>query len=71
MAAALTEEGERPAARELALCRAALAKRLRGAEPASLDEKTRARHARFLAGRGFSGESVSRALGLSWSPEEE
>lgn len=48
---------------EVALCRAALGKRLRGADPADLDERARARVARFLLGRGFSGAAVARVLG--------
>ncbi|BDG10598.1 regulatory protein RecX [Anaeromyxobacter paludicola] len=71
VSAALGEDGARPADRELALCRAALERRLRGAAPAGLDEKARARHARFLAGRGFSAQVVARALGLGWAPEED
>ena len=49
---------------ELALCTAALRLRLRGAELAGIDDRTRARLARFLLGRGFSATAVSRALGL-------
>jgi regulatory protein len=49
---------------ELALCRAALSAKLRGADPDDLDERARARAARFLLGRGFSGAVVARALGL-------
>jgi regulatory protein len=71
VAATLAEDGARAGDRELTLCRAALAKRLRGAAPASLDEKARARQARFLAGRGFSAGAVARALGLGWAPDEE
>jgi regulatory protein len=59
-AAELASEG--PA--ELVLCRAALRARLRGAEPGSLGERERARLARFLLGRGFSGAAVARVLGL-------
>lgn len=54
--------GREPA--EVALCRAALAARLRGADPDDLDERARARAARYLLGRGFSGAAVARALGL-------
>lgn len=71
VAAALAEDGARAGDRELALCRAALAKRLRGADPTSLDDKARARQARFLAGRGFSSGAVARALGMGWAPDEE
>ncbi len=49
---------------EVALCRAALERRLRGADPASLDDRTRARLARLLLARGFSGQAVARALHL-------
>ena len=48
---------------ELALCRAALRRRLRGADPGALDDRDRARLARFLLGRGFSGEVVARVVG--------
>jgi regulatory protein len=50
-------------AAELALCRAALARKLRGADPAGLDLRARARAARFLLGRGFSGRVVAQAVG--------
>jgi regulatory protein len=49
---------------ELVLCRAALRARLRGASTAELDERGRARLARFLLGRGFSGAVVARVLEL-------
>jgi regulatory protein len=48
---------------ELELCRALAARRLRGRAPADLDERERARLARFLLGRGFSGSAVARAVG--------
>jgi regulatory protein len=47
---------------EVALCRAALQRKLRGAAAEDLDAKGRARVARFLLGRGFSPEAVSRVL---------
>jgi regulatory protein len=47
---------------ELALCRAAAARKLRGASADSLDDKGRARLARHLLGRGFSAEVVSRVV---------
>jgi regulatory protein len=50
---------------EVALCRAALRVRLRGAEPAALDARARARLARFLLGRGFSGAAVSRVMAMA------
>ncbi|HSB19646.1 MAG TPA: RecX family transcriptional regulator [Anaeromyxobacteraceae bacterium] len=49
---------------ELALCRALAEKRARGARPADLDERARARLSRFLLGRGFSGQVVHRVVGL-------
>ncbi|MFL5300486.1 MAG: RecX family transcriptional regulator, partial [Anaeromyxobacteraceae bacterium] len=56
-------QAEGGAAQELALCRAALVRKLRGS-PAPPDAKGRARLARFLLGRGFSGDAVRRALDL-------
>lgn len=47
---------------EAARCRALAERRARGGL-AALDEKGRARLARFLLGRGFSGAAVARALG--------
>jgi regulatory protein len=43
---------------------AALAERRAGAPIASLDERARARLARFLLGRGFSGHAVASVLGM-------
>jgi regulatory protein len=54
--------GEPP---ELAMCRVAAARRLRGADPSALDERARARLARWLLARGFSGGTVARVVGLS------
>jgi regulatory protein len=51
-----------PGGGEAALCREALARKLRGADPDALDPKARARAVRFLLGRGFSPEVVSRVL---------
>jgi regulatory protein len=59
------EEGE--GAGELALCRA-LARR-RAPDPEALDERGRARLARFLLGRGFSGAVVARVVGV-WADAE-
>ena len=59
-------EGE-PA--ELALCRDALARKLRGRELAGLDERERGRLARFLLGRGFSSAAVARLIPLRWDSE--
>jgi SOS response regulatory protein OraA/RecX len=52
----------------VALCRAALARKLRGASVAAEDARGRARLARFLLGRGFSGDAVRRALDLDDEP---
>jgi len=49
---------------EAALCRALAQRRARGRDLEALDERARARLARFLLGRGFSGSSVARALGV-------
>ncbi|HET9552567.1 MAG TPA: hypothetical protein VFP50_06320, partial [Anaeromyxobacteraceae bacterium] len=48
---------------EAARCRALAERRARGAPLAELDPKARARLARFLLGRGFSGAAVARTLG--------
>jgi regulatory protein len=61
--AAHAPQAEGGGAQELALCRAALWRKLRGA-PAPPDAKGRARLARFLLGRGFSADAVRRALDL-------
>lgn len=53
---------------ELALCRA-LAERRARAPIGELDDRARARLARFLLGRGFAGEVVARVVGLSTSAE--
>jgi regulatory protein len=65
------EEALRRAARagsgepaEVALCRALAAKRAGAVAPAALPDRERARLARFLLGRGFSGEAIQRVLGL-------
>jgi regulatory protein len=59
VAAALAEEGAGGAVR----CRALAERRARGRTLAALDERARARLARFLLGRGFSGAAVARTLG--------
>jgi regulatory protein len=51
-----------PGAAELALCRALAARR--APDPEALDDRARARLARFLLGRGFSGAVVARVAGL-------
>jgi regulatory protein len=53
-----------PEPAELTLCRAALASKLRGTALASLDERARARLARFLLGRGYSAAAVSCVTGF-------
>jgi regulatory protein len=58
VAEALAEDGG-----EAARCRALAERRARGAPLDRLDEKARARLARFLLGRGFSGAVVARTLG--------
>jgi regulatory protein len=55
--------GATPEAAEAALARA-LAERRARAPLASLDDGARARLARFLLGRGFSGNAVASALGV-------
>jgi regulatory protein len=57
--AAFAEEGD-----EAERCRALALRRLRGADPRALDPAGLRRLARFLAGRGFSGSAVARALGV-------
>ena len=47
---------------EVALARAALARKLRGRAIGDLDERGRARLARFLLGRGFSPAAVLRLV---------
>jgi regulatory protein len=48
---------------EVALCRALATRRARGADPATLDDKARARLTRWLLGRGFAGGVVARVVG--------
>lgn len=64
VAAAMAELAELGpgAADELALCRAAAERRLRGERASSLDPKARARLARHLLARGFGPEVVSRVV---------
>lgn len=59
VAAALAEAPGGEAAR----CRALAERRARGQPLGDLDERARARLARFLLGRGFSGPAVARTLG--------
>jgi regulatory protein len=49
---------------EVALCRTLAERRARTADLAALDPRARARLARFLLGRGFSGPVVARVVGL-------
>jgi len=58
VAAALAEDGG-----EAARCRALAERRARGTPLGTLDDRARARLARFLLGRGFSGDAVARTLG--------
>ncbi len=55
-------EAEAPGG-EAALCRALAVRRARGTPLDRLDPRARARLARFLLGRGFSGGAVARVLG--------
>jgi regulatory protein len=55
---------------ELALCRALAQKRVRG-DPRALPERDRARLARFLLGRGFSGSAVAQVVGSREDPEPD
>jgi regulatory protein len=48
---------------EAALCRALATRRAGTPDLAGLDDRARARLARFLLGRGFSGSVVARTLG--------
>ncbi len=57
------EEGRAPAAAERELCRT-LAERRARRPLGELDERERARLARFLAGRGFGGAVVAAVLGI-------
>ena len=58
VAAALSEDGG-----EAARCTALAERRARGTPLGALDDRARARLARFLLGRGFSGAAVARTLG--------
>jgi regulatory protein len=60
---ALSEDGADPRARERELCRLLAERRARG-PLGDLDDPARARLARFLASRGFSGGVVSAVLGI-------
>jgi regulatory protein len=64
VAAALAEAaGSAGGEGEATLCRALAERRAGTRDLGALDERGRARLARFLLGRGFSGEAVSRVLG--------
>ncbi|HET6439831.1 MAG TPA: regulatory protein RecX [Anaeromyxobacter sp.] len=60
---ALRGEGRSPDAAERELCRI-LAERKARRPLETLDERARARLARFLAGRGFGGHAVASVLGI-------
>ncbi|HET8541728.1 MAG TPA: RecX family transcriptional regulator [Anaeromyxobacter sp.] len=65
VAAAVADAGgARGAEGEAALCRALARKRAGPVDLAALEPRARARLARFLLGRGFSGPAVARVLGL-------
>jgi regulatory protein len=49
---------------EAALCRALAERRARTGDLGALDDRARARLARFLLGRGFAGPVVARVLGV-------
>jgi regulatory protein len=49
---------------EARLCRALAERRADTKDLGALDDRSRARLARFLLGRGFSGEAVASVLGL-------
>jgi len=61
--AAVTEALAEAPGGEVARCRVLAERRAQGAPLDGLDERTRARLARFLLGRGFSGAAVQAALG--------
>jgi regulatory protein len=67
-AAAIAKEvappGGAPEPAELTLCRAALASKLGGATLSALDERARARLARFLLGRGYSAGVTACVTGF-------
>ena len=69
VAGALEAEGGGARA-ELALCRA-LARRRADGDPEELADREKARLARFLAGRGFSGRAVAQAVGLREDLEDD
>jgi regulatory protein len=73
VAAALAEAGGGAdgGAAEVALCRALAQRRAPGADLAALDERARARLARFLLGRGFAGPVVARVIGLCADADRE
>jgi regulatory protein len=62
-------EGKSADEAEARLCGELAARRLRGVSPEDLDDRSRARLARFLLGRGFSGRAVARAIG--WYLDQE
>ena len=62
VAAALADAAAGPGGED-GLCRALAERRSGGRDPAGLEPRDRARLARFLLGRGFSGPAVARVLG--------
>jgi regulatory protein len=65
VAEALAEASGRPGSGgEAALCRALAERRAGTADLGGLDARARARLARFLLGRGFSGAAVAGVLGM-------
>lgn len=71
--AAVAEVLERAGGRskgEAGLCRALAERKVKG-DPAGLDERARNKLARFLLGRGFSGEAVRKAVGGRWEPQDD
>ena len=64
------ESGGGGARAELALC-LALARRRAGGDPEELADREKARLARFLAGRGFSGRAIAQVMGLREDLDDE
>ena len=69
IAGALEAEGGGVRA-ELALCRVLARTRARG-DPEDLADREKARLARFLAGRGFSGRAVAQVVGVREDLEDD
>ena len=73
VASALAEAGGGAGggAAEVVLCQALARRRAPGEDLGALDERARARLARFLLGRGFAGPVVARVLGLFVDADRE